>query len=127
MKVTRILARNTFPHLSILCLVGFLALLATAGCKQHGHTSDPHLKQIDEMLDTQLPVGTTKARVAFYLSSRGFQLENTSDPHVSIATVHHVDTETLQPATALVAFHFDASDNLKSYELVAASGSGSQP
>ena len=33
----------------------------------------------------------------------------------------------LQPATALVTFHFDARDTLKSYDLVAATGPGSQP
>jgi hypothetical protein len=100
--------------------------LAGAGCKQ-GHTSDPRLKQIDQMLDTQLPAGTAKARVVFYLNSQGYQLENATDPQTIVATVHHVDTETLRPATALVTFHFDATNNLKSYELVAAPGSTSQP
>jgi hypothetical protein len=37
-----------------------------------------------------------------------------------------VDSDTLQPATARVTFHFDASDNLKSYELAAAA-SASRP
>lgn len=101
--------------------------MAAAGCNPHAHTSDPRLKQIDQMLDLQLPIGTAKARVAFYLNSQGFQMESTTDSAAIVATVRHVDTETLQPATALVTFHFDAANNLKSYELVLAPGSASQP
>ena len=63
----------------------------------------------------------------FYLSSQNFPVENTGDPRAIVAIVHHVDTDTLQPATARVTFHFDASDNLKSYELVTAAGSASRP
>jgi hypothetical protein len=85
------------------------------------------MKQIDEMLDSQLPAGTSKSRASFYLSSQGFPLESTSAPRALVAVVHHVDTDTLQPATARVTFHFDASGNLKSYELVYAGGSVPQP
>src|SRR6267378_2274610 len=95
--------------------------------KQSEHTSDPRLRQIDEMLDSHLPTGTAKSRVSFYLSSQGFPLESTSDPHTIVAIIHHVDTDTLQPSTARVTFHFDAGDNLKSYELVTVAGSASQP
>ena len=45
----------------------------------------------------------------------------------SLAVLHHVDTDTLQPSTARVTFRFDAGDNLKSYELVTVAGSASQP
>jgi hypothetical protein len=79
------------------------------------------------MLDSQLPAGTAKSRVIFYLSSQNFLVENTGDARTIVAIVHHVDTDTLQPATARVTFHFDASDNLKSYELVVAAGSASRP
>ena len=127
MKELRHLSRNSFPPPSIILLLGVLAMLALAGCKQSGHTSDPRLRQIDEMLDSQLPTGTARSRVSFYLSSQGFPLESSSDPHAIVAIVRHVDTETLQPATARVTFHFDASDNLKSYELVTAAGTASQP
>jgi hypothetical protein len=98
-------------------LFGVFMALALSGCKQGSHTSDPRLRQIDEMLDSQLPAGTPKSRVLFYLSSQGFPAENTNDPHVIAATIHHVDTETLKPATARVTFQFDAEDKLKSYEL----------
>jgi hypothetical protein len=98
-------------------LLGVFMTLAPAGCKQSRHTSDPRLRQIDETLDVQLPVGTPKSRVLFYLSSQGFPVESTNDPHLIAATIHHVDTETLKPVTARVTFQFDAEDKLKSYAL----------
>ncbi|HYL86477.1 MAG TPA: hypothetical protein VE263_19795 [Candidatus Angelobacter sp.] len=97
--------------------LGLLSLLAPAGCKRSGHTSDPRLRQIDEMLDSQLPAGTPKSRVMVYLNSQGFSIENSDDPHAMVATVHHVDTETLQPVNARVTFHFDSEDKLKTYDL----------
>jgi hypothetical protein len=127
MKNLRNPSRSSFPSLAGLFLLGVFAMLALSGCKQSGHTSDPRLRPIDEMLDTQLPAGTAKSRVMFYLSSQNFPVESTGDPRAIVAIVHHVDTDTLQPATARVTFHFDASDNLKSYELVTAAGSASRP
>ena len=127
MKNLRDPSRSSFPSLAGLFLLGVFALLALAGCKQNGHTSDPRLRPIDEMLDSQLPAGTAKSRVVFYLNSQNFLIENTGDARAIVAIVHHVDSDTLQPATARVTFHFDASDNLKSYELVTAAGSTSRP
>src|SRR2546421_11730400 len=122
MKIIRTLSRSSWSSLAGF-LLGVFTILALAGCKQSGHSSDPRLKQIDEMLDSQLPAGTAKSRVMFYLRSQNFPVENTGDARAIVAVVHHVDSDTLQPATARVTFHFDASDNLKSYELVAAGGS----
>jgi len=127
MKTLRNLSKSSSRSLAGLLLLGVFVSLALSGCKHGGHTSDARLKQIDEMLDSQLPVGTSKPRVSFYLNSQGFPLESTNDPHAIVALVHRVDTDTLQPATARVTFHFDAGDNLKSYELVSVGGSGSQP
>ncbi len=126
MKNLRDLSRGSFPSVSGFLFCVF-AILALAACKQSGHTSDPRLRQIDQMLDSRLPAGTAKSRVILYLSSQNFPVENTSDAHAIVAIVHHVDTDTLQPATARVTFHFDVSDNLKSYELVTAAGSASRP
>ena len=127
MRNPHFLAKSSSPSLAVLSLLGVFAMLALAGCKQSGHTSDPRLRQIDEMLDSQLPTGTAKSRVSFYLSSHGFPLESTGDPRAIVAIIHHVDTDTLQPSTARVTFHFDAGDNLKSYELVTVANSASQP
>jgi hypothetical protein len=108
-------------------LVGLFLVLALAGCNTSSHTSDPHLRQIDEMLNTQLPQGTPKSRVIFFLNTQAFPLENSGDAKVLVAVVHHVDTNTLQPATARVTFHFDAAGKLTTYELAPASDAPPQP
>ena len=79
------------------------------------------------MVGRFVPSGTARSRVTFYLNSQNFPVEDTRDPHAIVAIVHHVDTDTLQPATARVTFHFDTRNNLKSYELVTAAGTVSQP
>jgi hypothetical protein len=110
-----------------LVLGGVFLSLALSGCKTSGHTSDPRLRQIDEMLDSQLPQGTPRSRVIFFLSSQNFAIENARDARTVVAIVHRVDTDTLQPATARVTFHFDDADKLKSYGLEPAPISAQQP
>jgi hypothetical protein len=110
-----------------LFLLGLFVGIPLAGCRSSRHTSDPRLRQIDDMLDSQLPTGISKSKVSFYLSSQGFTIESTNDPQAMVAIVHRVDTDTLRPATARVTFHFDAQDHLTSYELAAAPSSGAQP
>jgi hypothetical protein len=119
MTKTRERNQLSIALLAAFFLISVFMALTLAGCKQSSHTSDPRLQKLDEMLDSQLPTGTPKSRVLVYLNSQGFPVENTADPHVIAATVHHVDTETLKPATARVTFQFDAEDKLKSYELTA--------
>ena len=110
-----------------LFLGGVFLSLALSGCKTSGHTSDPRLRQIDEMLDSQVPQGTPKSRVIFFLSSQNFAVENARDARTVVAIVHRVDTDTLKPATARVTFHFDDADKLKSYDLEPAPSSAQQP
>ena len=118
---------NSIKIFQKLLLPGVFLALALAGCKSGAHTSDPRLRQIDQMLDSQLPQGTPKSRVMFFLGSQNFPVENATDAKSVVAIVHRVDTDTLQPATARVTFHFDASDKLKSYELEPAAGTAPQP
>jgi hypothetical protein len=99
--------------------VGFL-VFSISGCKTSSHTSDARLQKIDELLNAKLPKGTPKSRVAYFLNSRGYLVQNSPDKNAMVAIVRHVDTDTLQPATALVTFHFDARNNLTSYDLQAA-------
>jgi hypothetical protein len=119
-------AKSSTLSLAVL-LLGILAMVTFTGCRAGRHTSDSRLRQIDDMLDSQLPAGTSKSKVSFYLSSQGFPVEATNDPHAIVGTVRHVDTETLRPETARVTFHFDARDNLTTYELAVAPNSGAQP
>jgi hypothetical protein len=120
-------AASSIKFPTVCACLGILLILPLAGCKGKGHTSDPRLRQMDEMLDAQLPEGSLKARVAVYLSSQGFPLQASNDPRAIVAIVHRVDTETLKPVTALVTFHFDARDKLQSYEIVEAPDSMPQP
>ena len=100
-----------------LACVLLLSSLIACGGKSHPHTSDYRLQKIDEMLNSDLPQGTPRSRVEFFLNSRGYQLEDSPDKTALAAIVRHVDTQTLIPATARVIFHFDPSDRLLSYEM----------
>ena len=109
------------PHATWV-LPGLLIVLALAGegCKGNMHSSDPRVRPIERLLDEHLPVGTPLERVTFFLSTRGYEPEPSTAPRTLVAIIHHVDTETLQPATARVTFHFDASDHMTSYDLAPA-------
>jgi hypothetical protein len=77
------------------------------------------LGKIDDLLDAQLPADTPRFRVEFFLSSRGFPIQDSPDKSAVIAVIRQVDTDTLQPVTARVTFHFDPNDKLTSYDLQA--------
>jgi len=112
--------------LLLACAVLLLSLSSYA-CKRNAHTSDSRLRKIDEMLNAQLPPGTPRPRVDYFLSSRGYKLEDSPDKNSLVAVVRHIDTDTLQPATARVTFHFDSNDKLISYELQSATDAPLQP
>lgn len=105
---------------SYLLLAAALALIIAApGCKSGAspHTSDPKLTGIDELLAAQLPPGTPRSRVVFFLNSRGYAISPSPDSQSVVATVHHINTNTLQPEAARITFHFDANDKLTTYDL----------
>jgi hypothetical protein len=109
-------------------LVLAMTLVAgAAGCKTSAHSSDPHLRKIDEMLDAELPKGTTMTKVGVFLSSRGYRVEDSPKPHTIVAIVRHINTETLRPATARVTFHFDPNERLTTYDLAPAPDEPIQP
>lgn len=120
-------ATSSVKFLQGFLLTGVFLAVVLAGCKTSAHTSEPRLRQMDQWLDSQLPQATSKSRVIFFLSSQGFPIQNSGNSKVVVAIVHRVDTDTLQPATARVTFHFDASDKLKSYDLESAADSPQQP
>jgi hypothetical protein len=111
----------------LLAFAVLISSLLACGCKRNSHTSDSRLQKIDEMLNTQLPPGTPRSRVEFFLSSRGYGVEHSSDKSSLVAMVRHVDTDTLQPATARVTFHFDANEKLVSYDLQSAQDAPLRP
>lgn len=119
--MTRQLRRTWEPPLRargpLLASSILLVVLLGYGCKESAHTSDPKLRKIDQMLEAQLPNGTPRSRVEFFLSVRGYNMEDSSRKDLIVALIRQVDTDTLQPVTARVTFHFDAHDKLTSYEL----------
>jgi hypothetical protein len=115
------------PTLLLSASIVFLLVFAGYGCKRTAHTSDPHLKKIDELLNAQLPPGTPRSRVDFFLNSRGYRIVYAPDKTTIVAVVRHIDTETLQPATARVTFHFNSNEKLISYDMQAAPDDPLQP
>ena len=107
---------NLRPFLMLAFAVLLSSLLA-CGCRRNAHTSDARLQQIDEILNKQLPPGTPLARVDHFLKSRGYPVQDSPDKNALVALVRHIDTDTLQPSTARVTFHFDSNSNLISYEM----------
>src|SRR5271154_745962 len=112
MPLSRQQNKKTIP--AILLLVALIAVAGfSAGCKQEpGETSDPQLKPIQEMLQQNLPIGSSEATVRTFLSSRGYNLETPDNPAAMVATIRHIDTQTLKPVTARVTFYFDANGKL---------------
>lgn len=100
--------------------LGFaLLIFAAAGCNRNSHTSDPHLRQLDQILSHDLPPGTTEARVIYYLNSRGDSLEPSAEPGTVVAVIHHVNISPLDPVAARVTFRFDEHGKLTRYEMTA--------
>ena len=110
------LLSSVWPLLLLVC-VALAASLLGYGCRKNAHTSDSRLQQIDELLNKQLPPGTPLARVDHFLKSRGYTVQDSPDKNSLVALVRHIDTDTLQPETARVTFHFDSNNNLISYEM----------
>lgn len=101
--------------LTILLTAG---VLFSSGCKKAFQVDDPQLKPIQNMLETELPVGTPEAAVSQFLSMRGYPTEPSDKPGTLIAIIRHIDTEKLQPVTARVTFYFDANGKLNTYDIV---------
>jgi hypothetical protein len=108
------LIRRVLAFALFFALSGFVS---SCGKPQPGETSDPQLKPIQEMLQQQLPIGTADASVQSFLSARGYTLEVPTKPGTVVATIRHIDPETVQPVTARVIFYFDANGRLNTYEI----------
>ena len=95
-----------------------LVFFLIAGCgKSSNEVTDPQLRPIQEMLNSQLPTGSSEGTVQQFLSARGYPVERTSQPGTLVALIRHIDTEKLQPVTARVTFYFDANGRLNTTEI----------
>ena len=103
--------------LSRLAAVTGATILILTGCHKALKTDDPQLKPIQQMLDEQVPLGTTEASVNAFLSARGYPSEPGEKQNTIVAIIRHIDTLRVQPVTARVTFQFDVNGKLKDYEL----------
>jgi len=85
-----------------------LALLA-AGCqKTFFQVDDPQLKPIQEMIETQLPKGSTTERVTTFLSVRAYELQTPEKPGTLVAIIATLICRRCGPSPPRVTFYFDA-------------------
>ena len=95
-----------------------LVLFSLVGCGTSSNkVTDPQLKPIQEMVNSQLPVGSSEGTVQQFLLARGYPIEKSSRPGTMIGIIRHIDTEKLQPVTARVTFYFDANGRLNTTEI----------
>jgi hypothetical protein len=113
----RLAHKRTAPLRTLYFLL--VALILLSGCKQKpGEVDDPQLKPIQELLQTNLPIGTPDATVSHFLAVRGYPTETSQKPGTIVATIRHIDRQTMKPVTARVTFYFDANGKLNTYEIV---------
>jgi hypothetical protein len=117
----------SLPAFLPLAFTAILLMFSGSGCTSKSYSTNPRLKQIDELLKTQVPKGALMARVEYFLNARGYRMVDSPDKNEVVAIIQHIDTQTLQPVTARVTFHFDANNRLLSYELEAVPDSPQQP
>ncbi len=106
----------TRPALRMLATIAVLYCVL-AGCQKSHAPEDPQLRPIQEMLDSQLPLGTPLSNVTLFLNAQGYPLEPSQKPHTLVAKIRKIDTQRMEPITAHVTFYFDAQDKLVSYDL----------
>jgi hypothetical protein len=98
----------------MLCCV---LLLALTGCQKMLRVSDPQLQPIQDMLDAQVPPGSSQERVSSFLAARGYPIEPSEKTGTIVAIIRHIDTQRMQPVTARVTFYFDATNKLNTVEI----------
>ncbi len=102
---------------TLCCSLLLLGAFFVAGCQKGYHVDDPQLKPIQEMIETQVPLGSTADRVTNFLSVRGYEVQASEKPGTLVAVIRHIDLETVRPVTAKVTFYFDANGKLNAVEM----------
>jgi hypothetical protein len=110
------LPQRRAQHASLLLLSAALLLLLT-GCQKTLRVEDPQLRPIQDMLDAQLPPGSSQEQVLTFLKTRGYPLDPPDKQGTVVAIIRHIDTQKVQPVTARVTFYFDATNKLNTVEI----------
>ena len=108
--------RLAYATYHLLAAAALFLFIVSCG-KSSNEVTDPQLKPIQEMLNAQLPVGSDEGTVHQFLSARGYPTQPTGKPGTLVALIRHIDTEKLEPVTALVTFYFDANGRLNTTEI----------
>jgi hypothetical protein len=107
-----------FDSKALLALIICCFLLAAlTGCQKALRVSDPQLQPIQDMLDAQVPTGSTQEKVNSFLAARGYPIELSDKTGTIVAIIRHIDTQRMQPVTARVTFYFDATNKLNTVEI----------
>ena len=88
------------------------ACLSLAACGSSGNVDDPELRQIQDMVDEQLPVGSPSSMVYQFANTRGYRVESAGRSDAMVVIIRHIDPQAVKPVTARVTFHFDATNKL---------------
>jgi len=99
-------------------LLAAAALLLMPGCRKTLKVDDPQLKPIQDILEANLPPGTSEGAVSHFLATRKYPVEATDKPGTIVAIIRAIDTDKLPAVTAHVTFYFDANGKLNTYEIV---------
>jgi len=113
------LTHNTVPTRllrGILLCTGIL-LLGSAGCRKTVRTEDPQLKPLQEMLDAQLPPGTSEEKVKAFLTEHGYFAVPSQKPGTLVVLIPIAQNREPSASAARVTFYFDAHGNLNTFEL----------
>jgi hypothetical protein len=103
---------------AVYCLFLLLMTVLVTGCQKTTYrVDDPKLKPIQEMIESELPMGSSTDRVTNFLSARGYELQAADKPGTLVALIRHIDTQTVRPVTARVTFFFDANGRLNAVEM----------
>jgi hypothetical protein len=105
------------PSAAVLMTLVSLVLLTLLSCQKVLRTSDSQLLPIQEMLDAQVPSGSSESKVVRFLDTQGYPVEPSEKPGTIVATIRKIDTQRMEPVTARVTFFFDANGKLNTFEL----------
>lgn len=124
MRLFPFFTQNGVPHrpLQSALLFAAILLLSSAGCRKTVRTADPQLEPVQELLDAQLPKGTSEKKVKAFLTERGCVVLPPQKPGTVVAVIPATQNREASDPIARVIFYFDANGKLNTFELARASG-----
>ena len=103
-------------------LLAGIALLWVADCRKSVRTDDPQLRPVQELLDAQLPPGTSEDKVKTFLEQQDYTVLPSQGPGTVVALLPATGNRENSPVAVHVIFYFDANGKLNTFALTRASG-----